>query len=558
MLSMIMVSTLALAINPAFASPGPTVRAPYIVDPLKGPGSIFTVYVTFNSVTRLAKCAINMSFNPSIIQAIGYGLAGATPVFFIVNPSAPKGIDNTAGYVYFGGIRSPARWNDKHTEVVAANGLYDVGESIYHDNNVDGIVSSTPEPADTLVHGPVQPEGTPLRRFQGFEMFADELVFNGLYNDGESIYQDIGDDPPWAEPYDYMVNVTAGDVLVDGPGVYDGWEWGLWNFQTGAVSAGTGDWYPLASITFMVVGRGTSSLDLHNTYLQNVDGGAIVVDKEMDGFFDNRFQGKFFAQIYSDPALSPGDIFPIEIYVDDISKLWGYQFTLTYDTNVLTLLDYMPYEWENLYPFIHKAPYMIDDYYGYARLSANCEFADPTGLSTTEPVAIAKLWFQLDAEGYSGLFLSEEQLVNVYGNVLTVEMFDGSVSSISYQIDLAKRAAWPEHFNFYIQEELDLGEDYINTLYAMVNITTAGGPTSFSVIFNIYNEEGGYQLGAVETGLLTMDPGIYTVTADFDVRMGAPKYKVFVTAQVFYDTNADGIVDSAGLRIKPINFKVFP
>jgi hypothetical protein len=94
---------------------------------------------------------------------------------------------------------------ERHTENVAANGLYDAGESIYQDRNDNGVVSAAV--VDILVSGPAQPAGTLLVNFNQDEMHDETVAApgaTGQYNAGEGIYRDA----------DGSRTVTVGDVRI--------------------------------------------------------------------------------------------------------------------------------------------------------------------------------------------------------------------------------------------------------------------------------------------------------------------------------------------------------
>lgn len=88
---------------------------------------------------------------------------------------------------------------ERHTEQVAANNLFDDGETIYQDDDDDGVVSW----GDDLLLGAAQPNGTPLVNF-GMNERHDESVstYRGWYRNGEGIYVDS----------DASLTISAGDI----------------------------------------------------------------------------------------------------------------------------------------------------------------------------------------------------------------------------------------------------------------------------------------------------------------------------------------------------------
>jgi hypothetical protein len=133
---------------------------------------------------------------------------------------------------------------------------------------------------------------------------------------------------------------------------------------------------------------------------------------------------------------------------------------------------------------------------------------------------------------------------------LTFDSTDGSFASIN-PIDFSHRGAWPDKFlPMY---------GTIDTLHAQVATTATGAPVTFQVVFSVYDAKGGFLLGTIETEPATV-PELTTmeVTAPFDTAVwGSPKYYWFigfylvrVRAQIIYDSNGDGIMDTLGNRVK--------
>jgi len=304
---------------------------------------------------------------------------------------------------------------------------------------------------------------------------------------------------------------------------------------------------PIAIINFEVDARGVSALDIHDSKLYDRYMVAIEPHLELDGSFDNRFQGLLAAPMIKDEMLMAEDIVEVVITIDDVKKLWCFQFTLSYDTNVLTA-----YDWEPMSIFSTRAPSIIDDTLGYARVAANSYFGDKVGLTTTNPVAIAKIYFQVDADGWSKLDLSDEVIATTTGNTLVVDVHDGAFVSVNVA-DLKGKAAWPDVHKFVQSQEPDL----IDTLYARVAMNMTGEPVLVQVVFSVYDREFGILLGTIKTTPVLMGPlDDTTVTADFDT--GTPGYKVTLLAQAWYDVSGDGVMDFSGYRIKPVNINVLP
>ena len=409
---------MVFAIAPAFA-PATSLTAPVIVDPLKAPGTILTVYVTIDDVTDLYSFDYKMAYNPAVLQCVSYTPIGASPNFMRTDLSKPYGIDNTLGEVWFSGIRF---------------------------------------------------------RAGGF---------------------------------------TTGILL------------------------------PFLSMKFNVVGRGISALAMHDIVFTDTLGNPITPIVLTNGSFDNNFQGKLIAPNYQNEALIPEEVFGIDISVDDVTKLWGYQMTLSYDSNVMAAFDWTP-----LGTFTQYGPSEIGE--GYITFSANSYYGDPTGLSTGDPVAIVTIYFVLVQEGWSTLDISSEKLANVYGDAQTLEVFDGAFASVNVA-DLKARAAWPDTYKAHAGT--------IDTLYARIATNATGAPVTVWAVFTVYDREFMIELGEIKTTTATLGPlSEAIVTAEFDTNAWGESdtYKVSMLAQAYCDVNGDGVADFAGIRIKPVNIQVRP
>jgi hypothetical protein len=249
----------------------------------------------------------------------------------------------------------------------------------------------------------------------------------------------------------------------------------------------------------------------------------IALD-EIDGSFDNRFQGHLAAPMYKDTALLPGSEFDLVITAENVLvPTWGISFFLDYDTNVLAGPTYV----------------QVQD----------------MSLVTEEPVAIATVHFTVMAEGWTMIHIRDIVAVSIYGDALYFDSSDGGFASVDV-VDLSGRAAWPETHQFYVSEE----PDSIDTLFARVSASATGTPVTFKVVFSIYDQEAAILLGTLETPPETIAPlETKTVSVDFDVTAwGTPRYKVWIGAQAAYDIDGDGIFDFLGIRVKPIPIFVKP
>lgn len=123
-----------------------------------------------------------------------------------------------------------------------------------------------------------------------------------------------------------------------------------------------------------------------------------------------------------DPALGPGSTFVIDITIADVQSLWGYQFILSYSTEILTATDfgiYLPFE-NMILPWSR-----INDTEGNVYLAAYTYMGDLDGLTTIDPAPIAWIEFIVDDVGTSVLDVHDSLLSDPSGNPIPHEVVDG-------------------------------------------------------------------------------------------------------------------------------------
>jgi len=272
---------------------------------------------------------------------------------------------------------------------------------------------------------------------------------------------------------------------------------------------------PAVSVTFHVDGRGTSPLDLQDTVLKN-NLGEPITHTAIDGLFDNRLEGMVIAPNVLDETLEPGSYFDVFVCVDDVTHLWGYQFVMSFDPAYLYIDNF-----ERLAPFTMNWPSEMGS--DYVSIAASYPFGEHDGLSTTEPVAVARIGFYVqDYTTGTPLDLHDVVLTNTGGAKLYVGVEDGSFANVIPNAQIALDTGFVEARKFHVSdnpmtltaqiknEALDHGRlvkaaftvmdadgnvaGYLETigyiapgtmirLSADLDVTGLGYPASYSVIF---------------------------------------------------------------------------
>jgi hypothetical protein len=179
----------------------------------------------------------------------------------------------------------------------------------------------------------------------------------------------------------------------------------------------------LATITFHVEGLGPSALIISNsTLFDNTNG--LLPHSTANGFFNNILMGKLYVDPPEiiDPTMLPPSWFKINITVDDVEDLYHYEFTLAYDTIILTCYGAM------LNPDLNgirpSGTVTYNDPLGL--VTVNVSFDPPTSPVTTyEPLPLVTLFFQVDSIGWTNLDLENTNLTDSEGNPIQHEVQDG-------------------------------------------------------------------------------------------------------------------------------------
>lgn len=198
----------------------------------------------------------------------------------------------------------------------------------------------------------------------------------------------------------------------------------------------------LVTIYFHVKSVGVTVIDLSDVELLDPEGGTLpAVDR--DSFFNNIFMSK----IYVDPPelisyeLLPPKVFSVNITIDDVDNLYGYEFTLRYNTKMLTCIGVF------IYPVSEQSAFttslQIDDMQGW--LWVNVAYYEPAiPITTYTPEPIVRITFIVEKPGSSLLDLDNTLLLNSTGYFLSHEAFDGYVQTLIRDVAVTNITVEPE------------------------------------------------------------------------------------------------------------------
>jgi PKD repeat protein len=152
------------------------------------------------------------------------------------------------------------------------------------------------------------------------------------------------------------------------------------------------------------------------------------------------------------PETVTTDPFFVFITVDDVTKMWGYNFKLVYDTGVLTATDFL-----GMAPFdTPQGPWgddggVIDDVAGYVEMAFSYPMGELYGLTTSDPVPVAAVAFDVDGLGASPLQIKNAIIVDVYGDEISCVAMCGEFRT-SAGLPVAKFVWTPGGEDPYVDE----------------------------------------------------------------------------------------------------------
>ena len=297
--------------------------------------------------------------------------------------------------------------------------------------------------------------------------------------------------------------------------------------------------FTLASITFHVTNLGESILNLYNITLTDNFGQPIEYEPPIDGYFNNILLAKIFVypEELIDPTLSIGSIFSIEIKMQDAIDFYSYQYTLSYDSNILTYVGSMiipPSEEVNYTPEVQ-----VDNFAGWILI--NVTYYPPAEPQTvTEPQTIAQIFFQVKNYGSTVLDLHNITIKDIDGKEIP-HLEDGSEDGFfaTLTADIA-----------VISIELSPNAVYEGKQVEVTVIVANLGDITSTFNVTLYIEEN--KTG--EKQVIQLNPGENT-TLNFTLNTSGlqPCFNYTVTArasQVLYEVNIENNELSTSLKIK--------
>jgi hypothetical protein len=270
----------------------------------------------------------------------------------------------------------------------------------------------------------------------------------------------------------------------------------------------------LATIRFHVEAQGNTSLHLYDTQIFDNTNGTLPSETR-DGYFNNAL----VAQLYVDPpeivdpTLIPPKTFKINITINNVENLYGYEFNLSYNKDVLTCLYVIVNDVLNETNYTPET--QISNTRGFVWVNVTY-YSPAVPITTYTPVALATICFRVKSLGATPLHLHDTSLVDSFGNPIPHEVTDGFVMTVIHDIAVTSvlphsawaYAGWPVSIDVVVKNLGNISETfhvdarYNGTLISSMLVTSLAPGTETTLNFTWDTTgvtEGNYQISANAT-----------------------------------------------------------
>jgi hypothetical protein len=249
----------------------------------------------------------------------------------------------------------------------------------------------------------------------------------------------------------------------------------------------------LAVISFHVQALGGTTLHLSGVQLIDSFGQPLPYIVA-DGSFDNVLLAKLAIDPPSiiDPTLVPPATFMINVTIAEVRGMYGYQFNLTFDPNVLICLQVQIQDVLNETHYIPNQN--IDNGHGFIFLNVTY-YSPAVPIDVDSPTPLVMVKFRVKSIGSTNLTLTDTGLVDSTGQPITHEDHNGFFQSVIVDIAVLDVSASPTAFykggstnitivvanQGNITESFVLNVYYNGTLLTTMNVTGLAANTNATV-----------------------------------------------------------------------------
>lgn len=418
-----------------------SVKPQNIIDDTIEPGDFFTINMTVTDVEDLFGWQVKLSYDPSVLECIDGWLPPDHVLAdkAIINP--PPDIDNTVGSIFLlamiitgagvpgSGVNvTEGRCCQIKFEVKRRGhcnlSFMDLGVKTYLLNAEGEKVDFAPEegyfdnrlpaPPATLYINPARIVDTAITPCQSFTVNITVAEVTDLYHWKLTVY--------YKNDILNVTDVSEGSFLQGG---------GATSFQTeiqnnyntthGRINAnstllgatGVDGNGTLAIISFHVIDLGNSTITLSQTLLYDSTHETLS-HSTSDGYFNNVLIAKLHVipPEITDPTLLPGSNFEIEVVVEDVENMYGYEFNLTYGTKILTCIGVVIHSPLNETHF--DAAFSAKDALGV--IWVKVDYYPPANpITAYTNITLTTILFRVDSAGCTDLDLCNNRIIDPEG-----------------------------------------------------------------------------------------------------------------------------------------------
>jgi len=461
-LSLVAIALLPISVSPIKANPATTLKLvpDRIVNPSIAPGSTIVINVSVTDVQYFYSWQVKILFNPAVLNCTnveipldhifaGRNYATVTPI-----------VDNSRGYL-------------KHTatlvgeQYVSGSGVLCKITFKVIGRGVSNINFSRPYGGDTFLWD------------YNLELI-DANIIDGYFANAvpPTAYFDFSPRSPIVNE-DLTFNASKS---YDPDGTIISYNW---NFGDGGTATGQ-------IVTHKYSSPGTYIVSL--TVTDN-DGLTDMETKEITVYEYRPARLYVNPPEIADPTLLPPSIVKINITLEGVREMYGYEFKLEYNTEMLTCIGAIVNIIQNQTNFSPRI--LIDDPAGF--IHVNVTYYPPsTPMTIAQPENLVTIYFLISGMGYSQLHLSDTEIIDVYGNLISHQTEDGFIITIIRDvavIDVAPSSYWA-YQNWTIQisvtvknignlsESFNVNVYYNDTLIATRSIINLPPGNSSSITIN--------------------------------------------------------------------------
>jgi hypothetical protein len=415
------------------------VNPPSIIDPTMGPGIRFNITVYGTSFSDVYAWQVGVVYNPTLINCTNawctsdeMKLWGTSPSTSLI-PGRVMAADTKRGsgsgwtgagpidlaifeFEVTGRGLSVLNINNSYTYLVNSN-LAKISGVTKTNGYFENVLPATMSVNPPKVVDPLLVKGTSfnvnvtITNATGVGSFEFTLGYNASIL--SVVSTSLGDFFPPVTPI-VKINNTAGYVFFNA------------SLTSPPPSSGT---ETLATITFQVEGLGVSILHLYDTQLADLARNVLPQTPSEDGYFNNILLTELYVDPPKiiDPLMKPPRIFSVNITINDVIDLYGYEFKLGYNTTMLTAIGV------DINPIPSGCNFTTDWTVknSIGQIWVNVTYYPPTTpITTYTPEALVTITFKVRAIGSSVLHLYDTKLWDSTGAPITHEAKDGFVMTL--------------------------------------------------------------------------------------------------------------------------------